>query len=227
MRSWARWVWAWLWVLGACGGAETRGAATPEEAVERMASALRRGDAATTEALTDPRGRTLTPEERADVAKRFVTEHRALAKELEDAARGPIVRTARVPLANGEFVTLHLENGEWRVDGAVLDPPVLSSPEEAALAMKRALASRDLDTVVRVLAEGPRDALRSDLASLDAALADPSLFEVSTSGDSATIVLPDQRRILLVKEGPEWRVLRVEEAPNAEPTNTPFRLIEK
>ncbi len=200
-----------LALLSGCGAAgRVEG---PSGTVRAYAAALSRGDAASAWVLLDEdarRGRT-EPEHSALMAQN-AEELAAQAEALDRAAGTEAVEArARVPLASGETVVLVLEDGEWRIDGGVLDAAGLGTPLDAVAAFRRALMRRDLQGVERVLSRQTRAEWEEEVRRLVESTADPDDLEVEIQGNRAHVRTTGGGSIELVRESGEWRVVDVHE----------------
>lgn len=173
-----------------CGGA----AIGPEVTLRATASELRAAAAEAEPADASPTHRTNA-------------ERRELADAL-DAAR--LERRALVTLPGAEgntrSVVLVEEEGGMRVEAGVLGIPALDTPERAIAALHRALA-RELSLGSGVLLmETERLAWIEELTRYRDGTASPESLDVRVEGDRASTVTPLGDRIILVREGAEWRI---------------------
>lgn len=183
----------------------------PSRAILEYADALERGDADGAWALLDEdarRGR--SREEHAALLEANGTELREQGDQLDRAARGDGVRAqARVRLASGETVVLVLEEGQWRIDGGVLDAAGLRTPRDAVAAFRRALMRRDLPGIERVLSRQTRAEWEEEIRRVVESTADEADLEVEVQGNRARVRTTGGGSIVLVRESGEWRVVDV------------------
>ncbi|HEY8429968.1 MAG TPA: hypothetical protein VIL20_16410 [Sandaracinaceae bacterium] len=197
--------------IALCGCAASPRVEGPERTVRAYAAALSRGDARTAWVLLDDearRGR--TEAEHAALMEQNAGELAAQGEALERATEGERVRArARVPLRSGESVVLVLEDGEWRIEGGVLDAAGLGTPLDAVAAFRRALMRRDLLGIERVLARQTRAEWEDEVRRLVESTADPDDLEVEIQGNRARVRTTGGGSIELVRESGEWRIADV------------------
>jgi hypothetical protein len=194
-----------------CGASPT--VQGPSGTIRAYAGALSRGDTSLAWGLLDEdarRGRT-EPEHAALMARNAdeLAEH---GRALERAAGSDALEArARVPLESGESVVLVLEDGQWRIDGGVLDAAGLGTPLDAVAAFRRALMRRDLQGVERVLSRQARAEWEDEVRRIVESTADPDDLEVEVEGNRARVRTTGGGSIELVRESGEWRVVDVQE----------------
>lgn len=198
-----------LLLLGGCGSdSRARG---PSSTIRSYAGALSRGDARSAWALLDEdarRGR--TEEQHAALLERNAAELRDQGQALARAATSDAVSAhARIPLRSGETVVLVLEDGEWRIDGGVLDAAGLATPLDAVATFRRALMRRDLAGIERVLSRQTRAEWEEELRRVVEATEDTADLEVEVQGNHARVRTTGGGTIELVRESGEWRVVDV------------------
>ncbi len=199
----------WLLLLVAgCGAPVVDG---PTANVRAYADALQGRDPPAAWALLDEearRGRTSAEhaELMAANAEELGQQARALI-EAVDADR--VTARARIPLATGETVVLVLENGQWRIDGGVLDAAGLGTPLEAVTAFRRALMRRDLPGLERVLARQTRAEWEDEVRRLLESTVDLDDLQLEVQGNHARVRTTGGGTIELVRESGEWRVVDV------------------
>ncbi len=202
MRLWH----SMLWCGSVALGCAARPVPDPKEAVAEYRAALERGDAARLHGL-------LSAEARAELTQ---DEVRALLQEskAELAARSkalsqPSAQTrtvARVRYPDGEWATLDMEQGVFRLRSAAALPAGARTPAEALAELRRALSRRSYPALVRVLSAESRGGLEEQLSSLVLALEQPDALDIQADGDRATVNTPGGHRIELVREDGVWRV---------------------
>ncbi|UJR82649.1 hypothetical protein [Sandaracinus amylolyticus] len=201
--------------LVGCGGATATAIDPPEPAVRAYAEALARGDAAGSYAMeleTAHRDRDVGAQRaRFEDARGELAEvGRALASAPAEATRAH----ARIALANGETVVLARDSdGGWRIEGGVLGVPALVEPRDAVIALRSALARRDLRGIEEVLAQRTRAAWEAEVARVLEQTDDEDALRVTVDGERAFVRTPGGIEIELAREGEEWRVVDVRPAP--------------
>lgn len=179
----------------------------PEVAIARWAEALERRDAEAVHALLDDetrRARTVEDvRERLEANPAEVEEHVTAVRTTEPRAR------AVVRLADDERVTLHREEGHWRVSGALLGVPTPTTPEDAVRALRRALQHPALEGVLAVLARRPRAGIVAEVERFLEDTTDELAWRTELAGNDATVRTAGGWTIRLVRESGEWRVADV------------------
>jgi hypothetical protein len=127
---------------------------------------------------------------------------------------------ALYPLADGRVVRLVLEDGEWKLDGAILDVYSQETPRLAIASFARALRNRRYDVLLRFV---PRAYLTPDLteealrksfeeempeetASILQKLEDSATTPIEENGDRARMSLGGADSILLLREDGAWKI---------------------
>lgn len=195
--------------LAGCGApARVRG---PSSAIREYGEALTRADASFAWTRLDEdarRGR--TGEEHAALMERNAVELREQGEAISRAAGTDAVEArARVPLRSGETVVLVLEDGQWRIDGGILDAAGLGTPLSALAALRRALMRRDLPGVERVLSRQTRAEWEEEVRRVLDSTADVDDLEVDVQGNHARVRTTGGGSIELVRESGEWRVVDI------------------
>lgn len=196
--------------LAGCGSAPPTRSAT--ETLRAYVAAVRADDAHAAYLLLDEATRARTTE--ADFARRMHESHAELLEQAEALARGldrrPARVEARIDLLDGERVLLVEEEGRMRVAGGVLDAPSLGSPEDAVLALRRALLRRSLAGALRTFSQASRADVEAEIRDFLEATADPLDLTTEIAGNQARVRLTGGRQVTLVHEEGEWRVVDVE-----------------
>ncbi|MFW6050967.1 MAG: hypothetical protein ACODAU_07325 [Myxococcota bacterium] len=184
----------------------------PEDTLRAYVRAVRAGDARTAYALLAPETRAEVPFDAfADKMRENRKELEAQTEALERRAEQGIRPRARAHLAGSRSLVLVRERGRWRVEAGVAETPSLHTPRDAVLALRRALAGRDLRGVERVLSRETRAELEADIRRFLDETADPLDLEYEVQGDRARVRTTAGREVHLVREAGEWRVVDVEE----------------
>lgn len=191
-------------LLGAsCGPANVL---DPAPAVRAYADALRRGDGKAVYAMMSERSRReLRPEDVDRMLKEQRAELEAQAKAIT-GAYAELRASAVVRFADGDAITLDLENGRFRVSSADGLPPLARTPEQALGQLGKALARRSYSALLRALSPATQSAIEADLRSLVQGLAHPEGLDVQVSGDIAHVRIPGGHVARLRREGGVWRV---------------------
>ena len=198
----------------ACGHKPEGPAATLQE----LGAALARGDFRAAYALTSADFQKRTPYD-AFVASLSANgaDTRALGKRIgEQAARVP--PRVDIQLAQGEPLSLVLEEGRWRVDGPLPDPWSQRTARSALRTFVRALGERRYDIVLRLVPRRHRIDLTTDklrqyweahqeetrtlLSRLQASLGAP----IVETGDEAHMPYGPEQEVVFVREDGVWRI---------------------
>jgi hypothetical protein len=194
--------------LGLCACAATEPARVPDPraTASAFADAAQRRDADAAWALLDPQlgarlDRAAFERQLADNAP----ELKALAAHLSRVDPAAL-SVAEVELRDGERVLLRLEDGQWRIDGGVLDAQALDTPVAAVIELRRALARQSLPALLRVLSAERRAAWLAAFERSMELSADPLDLELDVRGDEAVVHLRGGGEIRLRREGGTWHV---------------------
>ncbi|MBK8171597.1 MAG: hypothetical protein IPK60_14785 [Sandaracinaceae bacterium] len=194
--------------LGGCAGATVAGTA-PSATLVAYADAVETGNVERAYELS-------SSETRASMTLDAFREHMrenhdelvAEAHSLKARAAEAMRARAELHLRNGESVALALEDGEWVIEGGVLDAPALRTPRDAVVAFRQALVRRDFAGLMRVLNRQRRAQIAAEIARVAESTSDETDMQVEVNGDRATVHLTDGQ-IELVREGGEWHVVDV------------------
>ncbi|MFW5875849.1 MAG: hypothetical protein ACOCXM_03870 [Myxococcota bacterium] len=197
-------------LLGSAGCATTPPPPGPEDTVRAYVQAVRAGDAEAAYALLDPETRAEVPFERfAELMRANRAELEAQADALGRRAEAGIEPRAHAELPDGQAVVLVREAGHWHIEAGVPEAPSLHTPRDAVLALRRALARRDLRGVERVLSRGTRAELEAEIERFLEETADALDLQYEVRGEEARVRTTGGREIHLVREAGEWRVVDV------------------
>jgi hypothetical protein len=173
----------------------------PREAVGAYAAAASRADAAALyRMMTRASQRDLSLEQ----VRSRVADERA---ELVEQARGltgegiRVEATAQLRFADGEEASLEFRDGRYWVASAGALPGGGRTPREALEQLRRVLARRSYDGLIRVLSAGTRAAVEGDVRGLLQGLSDPEALHVNVDGDEARIPVPGGHMVTLKREG--------------------------
>jgi hypothetical protein len=190
----------------------------PAATLQELGAALARGDFRAAYGLTSADFQKRTPYD-AFVASLSANgaDTRALGKRIgEQAARVP--PRVDIQLAQGEPLSLVLEEGRWRVDGPLPDPWSQRTPRSALRTFVRALGERRYDIVLRLVPRRHRVDLTTDklrqyweahqeetralLSRLQASLG----ATIVETGDEAHMPYGPEQEVVFVREDGVWRI---------------------
>jgi hypothetical protein len=187
-------------------GCAARPVADPRDATRAYAQAAERGDGAALYALMSSDSRKARSE--AEV-KAIVAGEKAELAEQAQALLGQDVRvaaTARVRYPDGEEAALDLSHGRYWVTAAGALPGGGRTPEEAIEQLRRVLARRSYDGLLRILSAETRTAVENDVRALVEGLGEPAELPVKVDGDAATVGVPGGHQVKLRRQEGVWRV---------------------
>jgi hypothetical protein len=178
----------------------------PALAVRAYAAAAASGDAAALYAMMTKASREARSKD--DAAKMVAGERDELAEQGRELQR-PDVRieaTARIRYADGEEAALDLRDGSYAVTAAGTLPGGARTPEQALDQLRRVLARRSYQALMRVLSPSTRAAVENDLRALVDGLTAPETLPVQVDGDAAVVPVPGGHQVKLKREAGVWRV---------------------
>jgi hypothetical protein len=141
--------------------------------------------------------------------KALVASERAELSEQAKALRADGARIearALLRYEDGEVVALDMDRGRFWVSAAGALPGGARSPAQALDQLRRVLARRSYQGLMRVLTPATRAAIEADLRSLVEGLENPDALSVQTAGDSATVLVPGGHKVKLKRDAGIWRV---------------------
>lgn len=151
-----------LVVAAGCGAGCGAGLSqTPKATVRAYAQAVSDGRADDAYAMLSTSAKaTITPEAFRKLVKENRTEALELGKSLGREPSDPQV-TSTVVLDDGEVVTMVLEDGKWRVDGAALEFYGQATPRQAVRGFVRAFlrTPRRYDVLIKYIPESHKEGL--------------------------------------------------------------------
>lgn len=203
---------AWLLsaFLLACAGGPPPRAPDPLATTAQLARAIERDEPLAAYALLDPLQQSRIGRDRfVALWRENRGELRELGARLKESALSAKAH-AYVELADGERVTLVIEQGEYRLAGGLLDAQALDSPLDAVAELRRALMRQSLPALLRVLSRERRAAFVAAFEKSIAQTQDPLDLRVELNGDEATVHLTGGGRILLRREGGQWQIWDVQ-----------------
>lgn len=198
----------------ACGGPSTpsRTARDFGNLIEREAY-----DAAYHLLASDSRAE-VSPEDFARELRQNPSERLALASMLRGEPEAQRAE-ARFTLADGTVVRFYLEDGEWRLDGSILNPYPQSTPELALRSFSRAVQNKRFDLLIRFVPRRDREGLNEQvfreafedgpdpaLARLFAIVDETDSFKAQIEDDRAVIQYASDGLVFLVFEDSVWKI---------------------
>lgn len=207
---------ALLFALG-CGGNPVKKSMPPAgTGVEQYIAALRSDDPAKAYSLLSSEVKQELPfEEFAIQWRESAAERKDQALALEEGLRGrrDLGERAKLVYGNGKTVYLARQNGRWRLDTAVVARVHAGRPHDAVAIFAEALDKRDYEAILRVLTQRRRDGIGQEVdrfvkSLLEYIQSDRSAIE-TIGKDRAEMRWDDGKRsyrIVLRKEGDEWRI---------------------
>jgi hypothetical protein len=178
----------------------------PRDAARVYARAATRGDTDALYRMMTMASRHLQTE---SALQTIVASERADLAEQGQALAAPDVRvdaTARLHYADGEEAALELRDGRYWVTAAGALPGGGRTPEEALEQLRRVLARRSYDGLMRILSPSTRSAVENDVRGLVDGLGEPGQLPVKVSGDVAVVGVPGGHQVKLKREEGVWRV---------------------
>jgi hypothetical protein len=185
----------------------------PREAALAYAEAASRADADAVYAMlsgdsklryTEAEVRGLVEGQRAELADQAAAVRGALTPR--PGVEATIVTEAAVPYADGEQAALVLEEGAYRIGAADALPAESRTVEQALGQLRRVIARRSYQGLLRVLTPRSRAALEEDMRTMVLGLEQPEGLDVKVSGDAATVTLPGGHFVRLRREAGVWHV---------------------
>ena len=194
---------AYVSAAAACGPGSVP---DPRSAVRAYADAARHGDAAALYALLTADSRvSLSLEEVKAIVADERSELADQAKEL-DQGEVRVEASARLRFSDGETATLDLRDGRYGVTSAGTLPGGGRTPRETLEQLRRVLARRSYEGLMRVVSTGTRSAIEGDVRGLVEGLSDPGALPVRVTGDEAHVPIPGGHTVRLKREAGVWRV---------------------
>ena len=198
---------AWIFGLTLVAACARPRVADPMPAVRAYAAAAESGDADAIYALLSKRSQR---DLGRDGTRRLVRETRAELSRSAKALQGSNVEVeavAEVRYHDGENAVLELaDDGVFKVSSADALPAAPRSPAEALGALRKALARRSYQALVRILSQETQSALESDWDALVRGLEDPETLDVRVQGDRAEVELSGGHVVKLRRELGVWRI---------------------
>jgi len=178
----------------------------PKDAANQYAHAAQSGDA---DAIYDMMTSSAKKARSKDELKKIVLAERPELQEQSTAISGKdarVVATARLRFDDGEESALELKDGRFWITAAGALPGGARTPEEALDQLRRVLARRSYQGLMRVLTPETRAMVERDMRGLVLGLERPDTLSPSVTGDTATVVVPGGHRVRLRRDGGVWRV---------------------
>jgi hypothetical protein len=195
-----------LLLASAAAGCAPRSVPDPQTAVRAYADAAARGDADALYGLLTTKSRL---ELSLDQVKAIVADERPeLAEQAHDIQHGEtrIDASAQLRFPDGEEATLDLHDGRYGVTSAGALPGGGRTPQETLDQLRRVLARRSYDGLMRVLSTATRSAIETDVRGLVEGLSDPDALLVRVTGDEARVPVAGGHTVTLKREAGIWRV---------------------
>lgn len=214
-----------------CGaGASNRSTPPAGNGIRSFVTALRSDD-------PRPAYEMLAADVRADLSfddfalmwKQTKAERDDRARALEEGLKGnpDLGERSAVRYQDGKIVHLEREDGAWRLESALVTRVHAGRPHDAVKIFAEGLAGRDFEHVMRVLSARRREGIRKQVDTFTDSLIrnmDGAVHFIGTDG--AELRWDDGEtsyRIVLTKEGDEWRVddIHIRTTPPEKKTNRP------
>lgn len=131
---------------------------------------------------------------------------------LEDSLRGDpdVGERALISFSDGKLVSLEREGSTWRLESELVSRSRAKQPRDAVRLFAEAIAARDITGVLGVLTRRRRDGLTRQVEGFIAGIGKRINDRIDQfGGDRAELRWDDsgvRYRIVLRKEGDEWRV---------------------
>jgi hypothetical protein len=203
---------AFVLVAAACGGAA--GPSSPaSEGVRAYVRALRSNDPHDAYDLlsSDVRKR-INYDEFAQRWKQGDKERAWQAKVLEESLKGnpDVGERALINFPDGKLVQLEREGRIWRLESELVSRSRARHPRDAVRLFAEAITGRDITGVLNVLTQRRRDALTKQVEGFVAGVGRRINDRIDQFGNDRAELRWDENgiryRIVLRKEGDEWRV---------------------
>ncbi len=178
----------------------------PKDAARDYAHAASKGD---TDAIYDMMTSTAKKARTKDELKKIVEGERSELQEQSTAISANdarVVATARLRFEDGEESALELKDGHFWVTAAGALPGGARTPEEALDQLRRVLARRSYQGLMRVLTPETRAMVERDMRGLVDGLDRPDTLSPQVTGDSASVIIPGGHRVRMRRDGGVWRI---------------------
>jgi len=203
-----------LAVLSALTGCASSGArSSPRAALVAFQRAVERNDVDALYQMLPASAR--REESLAQFRQRIQNERaelRSVGEEVRRSLDGRRSPWVALPSRAGGTVTVVDAAEGWRMARPAVGPGPAPTPQDAARALREAIARRSLVAILTALSSRSRGAVQSELAMLLDALEDPAALEARPANagpggaEAVALRLPDGRSLILVREGTDWRV---------------------
>ena len=132
-------------------------------------------------------------------------------KVLEESLRGnpDVGERARVSFSDGKIVPLERDGNRWLLESELVSRSRAKRPRDAIRVFSDALASRDVNALMRVLTQRRREGLTKQVEGFVAGIGKRINDKMEEFGDRAELRWDEngiRYRIVLRKEDDEWRV---------------------
>lgn len=197
-----------------CGSvAQKRTTPPAATAVRSLIAALRSDNPRPAyEMLAEETRRSVPFDDFALMWKQSAPERKFQAQALEEGLKGDpdLGERSRVVYADGKTVYLQREAGAWKLESALVSRYHSANPRDAIQIFAEGVAARDYEGVMRILSSRRRDGIRSQVDAFATSLLRHLDDEITLIGkEKAVLRWEDEEsryRIVLRKEGDEWRV---------------------
>lgn len=212
-------------VLAACGGAAER-VPPATNAAQAYAQTLRGDEPRAAWGLlsTDARQQ-ITYEQFAAAWRSSAAERERQAQQIEEGLKGrpTVSQRAAVTYRDGKTVRLETSGDRWLLETGLVSRTVAHSPLDAVDMFARAVDGRDLQAVLSVLTKRRREGINRFLAEFAESLRKHKGEEgITFQGRNRAELKWDEGgtryKIILVREGDEWRVDDFDIIPAAAPS---------
>lgn len=142
----------------------------------------------------------------ADQREELKLQADAVKKVFAGADASRVTTEAMVPFADGERASLRLEEGEYRIGAADALPADARTVAQALGQLRRVIARRSYQGLLRVLTARSRAAIEEDLRTLVEGLEAPDGLDVKVTGDTAVVTVPGGHLVRLKRDAGVWRI---------------------
>jgi len=212
-------------LLIGCGGA-AKHEPRATTGVRAYVEALRADDARAAWNLLSEQARSgMTFDEFQSAWRQSTAERKRQAAEMEEGLKGEpdVAETAQVTYPDGKVVSLHHDEGTWRLDSGLVSRTVAHSPLDAIDIFADAVDRRDFNSVMTILTERRRDGINRFVSDFASSLRKQKSAEgISFMGKNRAELKWDengmQYKVILIRENDEWRVDDFDIQPAPEPS---------
>ncbi len=181
--------------------------AHPDHALRQYTEAIESSPEEAYDLLSQEQRARMSRQEFVETAQEHPEEVEAQARQLGLQLAEPIPVWAEIRLADGEVVTLVLEEGEWRIADGPAGAISLASPLQTVRALRRSLRRRSYAAVLRVLSREARSQLEDEITRIIDGLEDEEDLRIEVTGNRARVIYDENHFIELVREDGAWVVV--------------------